>query len=690
MQQNQIKISANFKKMAAKAMLSIALFLFVYLLLFVTVMGITILCGWLGLMLIIFKPAFITIMVGVGIMSIGVLVMIFLLKFMFKKHTTDRSHLTELTREQEPQLFEYLADIVGKVKTNFPKKVYLSAEVNASVFYDSNFWSMFFPVKKNLQIGMGLVNSVSAVEFKAILAHEFGHFSQKSMKVGSYVYNVNRVIYNLLYDNESFQSLAQQWANASGYFSFFVRIAVAMVQGIQWILRKVYAVVNLNYMGLSREMEFHADAVAASVTGSAPMITALLRLDLSDNSYNTVLNYYGDKIEAAVKTNNIYPQQYLVMNFLAKESKLAVENHLPQVSVQYLNKYNKSKLVIKDQWASHPSTIDRVRELQNINNETTDSDNRLASALFTDIDTLQLKMTENLFAGIDYGGKESFANAEQFITEFTNNYRTNSFDEKYNGYYDNKNPVVISAGLAISNSPDYTGKDMSSFFNNENVDLVYTTIALENDLVLLNQVAKKEYQIKTFDYDGEKYASADSTELIPKLEKELAGLKENIGQRDLDIYEYFGWLAVKRGKEKELTDCYQSYLSIDQEYPVKMGFATRMIEATQFLHVTNSYEVIESSLAALKEVEKEFKQEISKLLKEQLYEPAITRAINDNFNAYLLKNWRYFTRPEYDNDSLKIMFTAMSDFQLVMSETFLNRKRVLLNYQVDLEDHKFH
>jgi len=38
---------------------------------------------------------------------------------------------------------------------------------------------MFLPVKKNLQIGMALVNSVTVTEFKAILAHEFGHFSQK-------------------------------------------------------------------------------------------------------------------------------------------------------------------------------------------------------------------------------------------------------------------------------------------------------------------------------------------------------------------------------------------------------------------------------------------------------------------------------------------------------------------------------
>jgi Zn-dependent protease with chaperone function len=37
---------------------------------------------------------------------------------------------------------------------------------------------MFLPIKKNLQIGLGLVNSLNVSEFKAVMAHEFGHFTQ--------------------------------------------------------------------------------------------------------------------------------------------------------------------------------------------------------------------------------------------------------------------------------------------------------------------------------------------------------------------------------------------------------------------------------------------------------------------------------------------------------------------------------
>ena len=199
-----ITISDNFKKMTTKAIISIVLFLIVYILLIVLAIGLTILSVLGAIYLIAAKPMAITIGLGIGLASLGFLVLAFLFKFIFKKHTVDRSHLTEITQETEPKLFQFIQEIVDEVGTKFPKKVYISSEVNAGVFYDSSFWSMFFPIRKNLQIGLGLVNTITEQEFKAILAHEFGHFSQKSMKVGSYVYNVNQVIFNMLYDNDSY------------------------------------------------------------------------------------------------------------------------------------------------------------------------------------------------------------------------------------------------------------------------------------------------------------------------------------------------------------------------------------------------------------------------------------------------------------------------------------------------------
>ena len=79
-----------------------------------------------------------------------------------------------------------------------PHRVFVSPEVNAADFYQRSLLNLFFPARKNLLIGLGLVNVVNLSEFKAVLAHEFGHFSQSSMKVGTYVYSTNRIIADMV------------------------------------------------------------------------------------------------------------------------------------------------------------------------------------------------------------------------------------------------------------------------------------------------------------------------------------------------------------------------------------------------------------------------------------------------------------------------------------------------------------
>lgn len=132
-----IKLSPEFKSQTTRAVISIFLFVLVYLLLIIFAVGLTAACLYAGIMLIISMPRLITIALGIGLGSLGLLVLGFLIKFIFKSHKVDRSHLTEIKRTDEPKLFNMIDSIVEQVDTTFPKKVYLSADVNASVFYDS-------------------------------------------------------------------------------------------------------------------------------------------------------------------------------------------------------------------------------------------------------------------------------------------------------------------------------------------------------------------------------------------------------------------------------------------------------------------------------------------------------------------------------------------------------------------------
>jgi hypothetical protein len=59
---------------------------------------------------------------GAGIISVGILVLIFLVKFVFSKNKTNLDGYTEITRTDQPQLFALIDEIVMQVGTSFPKK----------------------------------------------------------------------------------------------------------------------------------------------------------------------------------------------------------------------------------------------------------------------------------------------------------------------------------------------------------------------------------------------------------------------------------------------------------------------------------------------------------------------------------------------------------------------------------------
>jgi Zn-dependent protease with chaperone function len=672
--------------MAWRAVGSIALFIGVYLLLVVLAVGLTIVAGYAGILLIAFKPNLYTLLIGGGLVSMGILVIFFLLKFIFKQHTVDRAHLLEVTEEQEPALFQLIHDIVDEVQTDFPKKVYFSAQVNAAVFYDSSFWSMFLPVKKNLEIGVGLMNTVTVSELKAILAHEFGHFSQRSMKVGSYVYNVNQVIHNLLFDNEGYSNLISRWASVSGYIAFFVNLAVRIISGIQWVLRKVYEVVNLNYLALSREMEFHADEVAAHVAGSTPLITSLLRMDLADQSFQTVIDFYNRKIAESVKTDNVYPQQQFMLHFLARESKFSTDNGLPQISPEQSSRFNRSKLNIKDQWASHPSTEDRIAQLQRLNVAPPDTDQRLATVLLQHSDSWQSQLTQRMFESITYEQSPADLNAEQFAEEYTKKYRENAFDEAYNGYYDHRNPTSIDVNTLSADRADLAPARRQELFSDAVLDLVYSAQALENDLATLRQIADEQgAHIKTFDYDGQKYFRSDCASLIPKLEADLTELKSKLNVHDERIFGYYLAIARSLNQEETLLTRYRAFFENDREYDQRFEAYTQLAQATDFFQYTTPFEVIENNLAQVFKLEITFKKHIEEMLAEEKYQLEITPEVRESLNKYISQPWTYFRKPEYDQEALQVLSEAMQSYNILLARTYFRCKKTLLDHQMELE-----
>lgn len=686
MYENALQPSENFRKMARKSVQAILLFILTYVILVFGAVCLTILCAYAGLMLIAAKPMFLTIMLGGGLVCFGVLILVFLVKFIFKVNKIDRSHLTLIKKAEQPELFKMIDEIVAEVGTDFPKKVYLSSEVNASVFYDSSFWSMFFPVRKNLHIGLGLMNTISIDELKAILAHEFGHFSQKSMRTGSYVYNVNQVIYNTLYDNEGYGNFTQKLAGISSYFAIFVVLANKIITGIQFILKKNYDAVNLNHLALSREMEFHADTVAANVAGSEALITALHRLQLADYSLNNVFGYYNGKIKDKEKTNNIFPQQKFVMDFYAGLQDIRIENHLPIVTEEHYNKFNKSKLVLKDQWSSHPSTADRVLHLKKLNYPLKSYGSGIAIDLLVNKDMVLQQVTKKLFDAIDYGDSPVIADHGKFEQDFRENQEQYSFHRLYNGYFDFRHPLNDLDVGAFEKPLSALRLHVSDLFSDENLSLIYLQDGIRNDLTVLKQIEEEAFNVDTFDYSGQRYTKTDCTELIARLNAENEALESQLKKLDLQVFEYFLSLAFNQGTVDVLKKLYDNYKVIDDLLENHNACQNKIVEVTSFMRISTPFNTIEQKMYLVKDEEVLFKEQLGLLLTNTIYSAQITGDDKDKIEKFISANYKYFAGGSYFDFQVDDLFECINLFGKIINDTSFKAKKKLLDFQAELEN----
>jgi Zn-dependent protease with chaperone function len=542
---------------------------------------------------------------------------------------------------------------------------------------------MFFPIKKNLAIGLGLLHTTTVDEIKAILSHEFGHFSQKSMKIGSYVYNVNTILYNMLFENRTYNNIVRGWASISRYFAIFAYPAIWIVQIIQWIAKQFYLLINKTYMSLSREMEFHADTVAANIAGSDSLSNALLRLELSSLALNNVLSFYHERIEDNIISKNIFNDQLFVLQHIAEINNIEIRNGLPYVFINDINKFNKSKLIIKNQWSSHPTTQDRITALSNLNVVKPNNDNRSATVLIANIQECQEYFTSSIFLSVKYSQTPKKLDNGEFGAAYTEYVKKMSFDRIYGNYYDNKNPVIFDENEITTNEEIY---DILELFSSEKVNLIDNMRALDNDILIINQIITKDINVRTFDYDGVRYKKKNGIDLLQKLETAKKHLEEAIKKNDVNIYSYFYKKAKDKNKIEEFTEKSKKLVEYFRIHSAREKIYHDIRWSLNF--ITSGEQIdIEQAKDYFKNVsryEKLLKDEIKNMLDDDIGIKGMTTKMKSDFYTYSSKTYKYLTYDKYDVDSLSMLFEAIQNFAVLNHKILFEIKKDYLEFQTKL------
>ena len=668
-----LDISPAFRKQVGVVITSIILFAIVYLLLVAAATVLAIVLCWLGIAIIIAKPMFLTLILGLGLICVGISVIVFLVKFIFAVAKDENSQRLEITEEQHSRLYAFIRRLTTETQTPFPKKIFISPDVNACVFYNSSFWSMFFPVRKNLEIGLGLVNSINISEFKAVVAHEFGHFSQKSMKLGSFTYNVNKVIHNMLFENNSYTSFLRAWGNLHGYLRIFVSITVRIAGGIQWILRGMYKLINKNYRSLSREMEFHADTVAASVSGGNNVISALSRIEVAANCYNSALNNANDKLKENRIAANIYTDQLVVLQSLAGDYRLPIKNGLPEISYHFIQSFSRSRINYKDQWASHPTLTERKMHLDQFSIEAP-PDTSSPWLLFDQPHALQEQLTRNLYANVTLKDDARPYDSQEFERWYNVRKETYALPKAYNGFYEGRFVTVDWDLDAPALSPIAT---FDQLFNEETGQIQTSINSLEKDIELAKAIKDRRLDVTSFDFDGVKHSHKDADTVIKSLEKDITGLTSRLQSLDREAYYFF--LQQSDNKEALRNAC-RSYQSISREYDEYVALVNATLKTINpFYEGGISHDTVMSIIKTLKEkYEPRLRKVYTQLMDKGLITQETSSELYTSLKAFIGKDYRYFEGNHFnDNELNDLTGLAIKTAEFFGQQRFMAYKQML-------------
>lgn len=409
-------------------------------------------------------------------------VALFMLKAVWFVKRSSTEGLTEVKPNEQPELFAFLYRLADEARAPRPRKVFLSSRVNAAVFYDLTLLNLIFPSQKNLEIGLPLVNVLNASEFKAVLAHEFGHFAQRSMAVGRWVYIAQQIAAHVVAKRDSLDDFLGSLSRLDVRIAWVGWVLSVVVWAIRSIVDTFFKVVLAAERALSREMEFQADRVSVSLTGSDALINALYRIQSADAAWDRALAFANAEVKAGRVTADLFEVQTHIIAKLREilDDPTYGEPARPSGDPAAHRVFELQAVQGSRMWASHPLNHEREANAKQVYLPVP-LDEESAWSLFRDPDALKLKQCADMTTSID--PPLPVASREESLAALEVEYGRESYRRIYRGCY-------------LSRSITRHASEVSDLYTEEGVDLaaIYPD-SLQSDLRQLDVLQGERAQL---------------------------------------------------------------------------------------------------------------------------------------------------------------------------------------------------
>lgn len=418
---------------------------------------------------------------------------LFMVKALFFVRRGGQPNDLEVTRAEEPRLFEFLDRLADEAGAPRPHRVFLSARVNAAVFYDLSLLNLLLPSRKNLEIGLGLVNVLTLSELKAVLAHEFGHFAQRSMAVGRWVYIAQQIAAHIIERRDALDSFLRFLSSIDLRVAWIGWLLRLVVWSLRALLETAFSLVVLAQRALSREMEFQADRVAVALTGSDALVHALHRLQAADEAWDRALGFVGQELHQGAATRDIFAVQLRILERMRKilnDPDYGVTPALPSDQPEAHRVFQAEIAQPPRMWATHPHNHEREENAKRVY-VPCPLDARSAWLVFQDPQALRERATAHLLGQAEAQPKQ----LEESLSALDGQFSHQFLHSIYRGSYLGRSVVRHTADVDELYLPDLEAalSQLPKLYPDSLVGELEELRNLEREVALLDALHARTY-----------------------------------------------------------------------------------------------------------------------------------------------------------------------------------------------------
>ncbi|WP_405553222.1 M48 family metallopeptidase [Streptomyces sp. NBC_01171] len=247
---------------------------------------------------------------GIGAVKIAIVTVLLAVPvvrgmFMLRIPAADDPAAVEVGEADEPRLWALVREVADASGTHAPARILLTPDVNASVREDAKLLGLR-PGPRTLTLGVPLLTGLSEAQLRAVLGHEYGHFTAGDTRLSALVVRgraqISRVVEQFhatadgkVADERERQerTAAKRIAKGKKAREVDTRHTGALYRGMARLYTwyaKLYLRASLS---TARGQEFAADLAAARIAGREATASALREIPVLSAAHGFYLDSYA-------------------------------------------------------------------------------------------------------------------------------------------------------------------------------------------------------------------------------------------------------------------------------------------------------------------------------------------------------------------------------------------------------------